>query len=67
MSAVLQFCQRFGADQSLVCPECGKSMYVTRRSPDPNLGYAYERQTFSCDECDYEMERSADADGNPPG
>jgi predicted RNA-binding Zn-ribbon protein involved in translation (DUF1610 family) len=59
MSEELQFSQRFGADQSLVCPECGKSMHVTRRSPDADLG-----QIFSCDECDYELERTADADGN---
>jgi hypothetical protein len=67
MSAELQLGQRFGAEQNLVCPECGKSVHVTRRSPDTDLGEAYERQTFSCDECDYELERTVDADGNPPG
>jgi hypothetical protein len=67
MSGELQLSERFGADRSLVCPACGKSMHVIRRSPDPDLGESYERQTFSCDECDCELERTADADGSPPG
>jgi hypothetical protein len=57
---------RFGADDRLVCPECGRTMLLTRRGPDPEYGVAYERQKLTCIVCEHELERSADIDGDPP-
>ena len=41
-------------------------MDLTRRTPHPECGPAFERQTFTCFSCDHAIERSADAYGNPP-
>jgi DNA-directed RNA polymerase subunit RPC12/RpoP len=56
----------FGTDDAIVCPECGGEMFVTRRAPDVDHGAAYERQVLTCFECGHELERSIDAEGNPP-
>ena len=53
----------FGADDRLACPNCGKSMAVTRRSPDADFGLRYERQIFTCRACRHQIERTVDADG----
>jgi hypothetical protein len=56
----------FGADERPSCPNCGNGMSLTRRSPDGHYGLRYERQIFTCAACDYQIERSVDADGNAP-
>jgi hypothetical protein len=40
-------------------------MSLSRRTPHPEHGDAYERQTFTCRECRHEIERSADSRGKP--
>ena len=50
----------FGADDTPACPNCGNRMYLTRRTPHSEHGASYERQTFTCDGCRHEIERSAD-------
>ena len=50
----------FGAGDRLACPNCSKSMFLSRRSPDAE----YERQTFTCPSCDHRIERTVDVDGN---
>ena len=57
--------RNFGAGDRATCPECGNSMGLTRRTPHLTLGAAYERQTFTCRTCRYQVERNADAQGNP--
>lgn len=66
MSAKSRSSERFGADDRFVCPKCGETMQLTRRTPNADLGESYEHQTFNCDKCSYELERTADVDGNPP-
>ena len=48
-----------GADDRLVCPECGGEMTLIRRTPDPERA-AFERQTFACGMCLNKIERSVD-------
>jgi transposase-like protein len=55
----------FGTDDELVCPKCSKVMRLTRRGPHTEHGDVYERQTFTCRQCNHEIERSADTHGNP--
>ena len=57
----------FGVKDHPACPKCGKAMVLVRRTPHPEYGSAFERQTFTCFACDREIERSADAYGNPRG
>jgi hypothetical protein len=40
-------------------------MSLTRRSPAADYALQYERQKFTCPECDHEIERVVDADGKP--
>lgn len=54
---------RFGATDTLTCPQCKGRMCLTRRSPHPIRGYAFELQTFSCTACSYEIQRTADRSG----
>ena len=54
----------FGTDDELVCPKCSKVMRLTRRGPHTEHGDVYERQTFTCRQCNHEIERSADTHGN---
>ena len=56
---------RFGAHKGPTCPACTGTMYVTRRTPHPIYGSAYELQTFECRTCKYEVDRSADRSGLP--
>jgi hypothetical protein len=51
----------FGADDHPACPQCGERMGLTRRGPALDL--SHERQTFSCDECEYEARRVVDVEG----
>jgi len=48
-----------------VCTMCKRPMNVTRRSPHPLYGNAYELQTFECRTCKREIERCADGNGLP--
>jgi hypothetical protein len=43
----------------------GQIMHVTRRSPHPLFGNAYELQTFECQICGGEIKRSSDGSGLP--
>jgi hypothetical protein len=56
----------FGATDTPSCPKCKKIMRLnimrsTRRSPHPKYGYDFERQTFTCPVCMYEIEKDADS------
>jgi hypothetical protein len=55
----------FGAREGPTCSSCIRTMYVTRRMPHPIYGDAYELQTFECQTCRREIERSADGSGLP--
>lgn len=55
----------FGAGDQPVCPRCGKTMSLSRRTPHSEHGQSYERQTFTCRACGYDIERSADKRGMP--
>jgi hypothetical protein len=56
---------RFGAHDGPICPACDRRMDVARRTPHPLHGGTYELQTFECQMCRYEIERSADRTGFP--
>ena len=56
--------RNFGVNDQPACPKCGKALFLTRRTPHPEYGPAFERQTFTCLSCDHAIERSADAYGN---
>jgi uncharacterized protein YbaR (Trm112 family) len=54
----------FGATDSLICPKCKKHlMSLTRRTPHRVRGHDFERQTFTCRVCQYEIARDADRMG----
>jgi hypothetical protein len=59
--------RHFGVHSEPVCAQCGWQMCLTRRSPHPLYGNAYEQQTFECRACKLEVERSADGNGLPHG
>jgi C4-type Zn-finger protein len=40
------------ADDERVCPGCGSTMYVSRRSADLIFPNDFEHQTFACHTCD---------------
>jgi hypothetical protein len=54
---------RFGASDTPACPECKNLMRLTRRTPHPVRGNAFELQTFTCRVCQHEVTRSADRSG----
>jgi hypothetical protein len=54
---------RFGATDNPPCPQCKSRMCITRRTPHPVYGMEFERQTFECRSCRYEIERNADRVG----
>jgi hypothetical protein len=54
---------RFGATDTLTCLQCKGRMRLTRRTPHPTRGHAFELQTFSCMACTHEIERTADRSG----
>jgi hypothetical protein len=54
---------RFGATDTPSCPECKNIMCLTRRTPHPIRGHAFELQTFTCWVCKHEIERVADIGG----
>ena len=56
---------RFGVDEGPNCPTCNRQMNITRRTPHPIYGCAYELQTFECRICRLEVDRSADRAGHP--
>jgi len=53
----------FGADEHLVCPQCGAEMYVSSRAPHPMYGNTLDIQTLSCRSCNYEETRNAGQSG----
>jgi hypothetical protein len=53
----------YGADDILVCPNCFKPIRLTRRGPDGDFDFRYERQIFTCWACDRQIERRVDVDG----
>jgi hypothetical protein len=55
--------RNFGVGDKPRCPNCGAPMSLTRRSPAADYALQYERQKFTCPECDHEIERVVDADG----
>ncbi len=55
----------FGADDTLVCPNCNERMSLTRRGPVDAKDLEHERQIFTCAACDHQIERIVDAIGNP--
>jgi transposase-like protein len=54
---------RFGVADTPACPKCKNPMRVTRRAPHPVRGYDFELQTFTCRNCQHEIERTADRAG----
>jgi hypothetical protein len=57
--------RHFGIINRPVCTVCRRHMNVTRRSPHPLYGSAYELQTFECETCGREIKRSSDVSGLP--
>ena len=55
----------FGAGVGPTCLTCRVVTHVIRRTPHPVYGSKYELQTFQCQTCRDEIERSADCDGLP--
>jgi hypothetical protein len=55
----------FGAGDRPICPLCGNTMSLSRRTPHSEHGDSYELQTFTCRGCGHEIERSADKRGTP--
>jgi hypothetical protein len=53
----------FGAGDQPICPRCGKTMSLSRRTPHSEHGQSYERQTFTCRECSHDIERSVNKRG----
>jgi len=53
----------WGAGDRPVCPNCGNGMHVIRRAPH-STHESFEQQTLMC-ACGEEVERSADAKGDP--
>lgn len=62
-SRMIQRKTSFGSDDQPQCPKCGGRMSVSRRSPDPERGEAYEIQTISCSGCEHEFTRNVDRSG----
>jgi hypothetical protein len=56
----------FGIGDRLACPQCHRIMRLTRRTPDPERGVAYELQTFACARCGCETRRCVDEQGVTP-
>jgi hypothetical protein len=50
---------RFGARDTPPCPKCKSLMGLMRRTPHPQYGHDFERQTFTCKVCRHEVERNA--------
>jgi hypothetical protein len=65
MSVGQKTTRSFGAGDRPRCPQCGKTMSLSRRTPHSELGASYERQTFTCYDCVHDIERSADMQGKP--
>ena len=57
--------RNFGVNDKPLCRNCGKPMFLTRRSPAADYALQYERQKFTCPGCDQESERVVDAEGRP--
>jgi hypothetical protein len=57
----------YRAHQLLPCPRCYSIMEVSRRSPHPTLGAAFEIQPISCSRCDHQELRAVDPDGKVVG
>ena len=58
--------RHFSMSNRPVCMICrAQTMNVTRRSPHPPYGNAYELQTFECQTCGLEIKRSFDGSGLP--
>ena len=53
--------RRFGAHDKPLCANCGNRTFLSRRSPAAEYALKYERQTFTCLECESEFERVVDA------
>jgi hypothetical protein len=53
----------FGATDTPPCPECRNIMRLTRRTPHPVRGHAFELQTFTCRICQHEIERVENVGG----
>jgi hypothetical protein len=58
--------QGFGIDDRLRCPDCGGTLDLRRRTPDPLHGIHYELQTFLCRSCGRDTLRSVDSLGQSP-
>jgi hypothetical protein len=54
---------RFGVTDTPNCPKCQNLMRLTRRTPHPKYGNAFELQTFTCRVCQHEIQRNADRQG----
>jgi hypothetical protein len=59
--------RHFGINNRPLCTVCKRLMDVSRRSPHPLHGNAYELQTFECPTCRREIERTSDGNGLPHG
>jgi hypothetical protein len=57
--------RRFGARDKPPCANCGNRTFLTRRSPASSYALQFERQTFTCLECDQDFERVVDVEGKP--
>ncbi len=56
----------FGADNTLICPNCNERMSLTRRGPADAKDLEHERQIFTCAACDHQIERIVNAIGDIP-
>ena len=67
MYIVVKTLGNFGAHDLVSCKACGGKMALTRRTPQPMLGSKYEEQRFTCPQCQREVFRSVDENGEPYG
>jgi hypothetical protein len=57
--------RRFGAHDRPPCANCGNRTFLTRRSPASSNALQFERQIFTCLQCDQDFERVVDVEGKP--
>ena len=65
MSKEAWISRSFGVRDKPPCAYCGEQTFLSRRAPAAHYVREYERQTFTCLECNMDFERVVDADGRP--
>ena len=63
MIGEMRIARSFGAQDKPPCANCGCQTFLTRRSPAAENALEYERQTFTCPECELQFERIVNVAG----